>query len=191
MSIFIERVDAKGLGPLDTFTGQLGKFNLIYGRNEYGKTFLVEFILKSLFRDVQAFRFRSISPTGQVSVSGLGTEISQFSPNARKKLEHFWDENKQGMPTSIAQLLVVKGAELDFARSVSGGVNKKIVQSFLSSEGILDKIYEKIQSTVREANLVNGEIIGANRGELKTRSKLVNDLKQIDIGAVMHENSSQ
>ena len=143
MPIHIEEISAKGLGPLDEFTGKLGKFNLIYGRNEQGKTFLVEFLLKSLFKNHSLFKLRDVSPSGTVQVSGLGKETYPFSPSSRKKLENFWEEDFLGMPTNIAQLLVVKGAELEFVDTTPSGVSKTVVKSFLSSERTLELIQDK------------------------------------------------
>ena len=180
MPINIQKIAVKGLGPLDEFTGMLGKINLIYGRNEKGKTFLVEFILKSLFRNINPFGLRDLNPSGQVFVSGLETGVSAFSPTSRKKLENFWEENIQGMPTNIAQLLVVKGAELDFIDNTRAGISKKTIKSFLSSEEVLDRIQNKIQVSVQEAVVENGKIIGANRGELKNRDSISAQLKQVE-----------
>ncbi len=180
MPIVIEKITAKGLGPLDEFSGILGRFNLFYGRNEQGKTFLVEFILKSLFKNINMFNLREITSSGQVLVSGLVPGLSQFSPTSRRKIEHYWEDSVQGMPSNIAQLLVVKGAELDFIDTAPGGISKKIVKSFLSSEGILDKIQDKVQVTVQEARIENGEIIGVNRGDLKNRENILAQLSQIE-----------
>ena len=180
MAIHIEEVNAKGLGPLDEFVGKLGKFNLIYSRNEKGKTFLVEFLLKSLFKNINVFKLRDINPTGNVLVSGLESETCQFSPTSRKKLEDYWEENVLGMPTNVAQLLVVKGAELDFVDDMPSGVSKRVVKSFLSSEKTLEFIQDKIQLTVQDARIENGEVLGNNRGELSKRDKILNDLNQIE-----------
>ena len=180
MPVHIEDINAKGLGPLDEFTATLGKINLIYGRNEQGKTFLVEFLLKSLFKNTKGFGLRALSPTGTIQVSGLGPEPCAFSPFSRRKLEDYWEENYQGMPTNVAQLLVVKGAELDFDESSSGGVSKSIIKSFLSSERTLDTIEGKIQTTVQKATIVDGEILGNHQGELRKRKDISTRMVQLE-----------
>lgn len=191
MPIHIEAINAKGLGPLDEFVHKLGKFNLIYGRNEQGKTFLVEFILKSLFKNVKVFNLRDVTPTGSVIISGLEPKACEFSPSSWKKIEDYWEDNLPGMPTNIAQLLVVKGADLSFIEDIPSGVSKKVVKSFLSSERTLDLIQGKIQLTVQEAEIENGEIIGANRGELGNRNKIKKELEQIEniLNKVNHDYS--
>lgn len=180
MPINIQKIAVKGLGPLEEFTGNLGNINLIYGRNEQGKTYLVEFLIKSLFKNITPFHVRDINPSGKVTVAGLEPGICQFSPSSKKKLEHFWEENNQGMPINIAQLLVVKGADLDFIDNAEAGISKKTIKSFLSSEEILDKVQGRIQATVREAEIHHGQILGANRGELKNRESLFAQLKQVE-----------
>lgn len=185
MAIHIEEINAKGLGPLDEFTGKLGKFNMIYGRNEQGKTFLVEFLLKSIFDNVTGFSLRDVSPTGTVLVAGLEPEPCQFSPSSRKKLEDYWVDNFQGMPTNVAQLLVVKGAELDFVNTIPSGINKTVVKSFLSSERTLEFVQGKILKTVQNATIENGEIIGAKVGDLKKRKSTLDKLEQID--SILHK----
>lgn len=180
MTIHIEEINAKGLGPLDEFVCKLGKFNLIYGKNEQGKTFLVEFLLKSLFKNVKGFRLRDINASGSVLVSGLESEPCKFSPNSRKKIEDYWEEMVLGMPTNVAQLLLVKGAELDFIDDRASGINKKVVQSFLSGERTLDLIQDKIQTTVQDAFIENGEVIGAARGELKSQKNIHEEITRIE-----------
>ena len=50
MSVAIKEIHVQNLGPHTQFSTELGKFNLIFGHNENGKTYLVEFIIRSLFR---------------------------------------------------------------------------------------------------------------------------------------------
>lgn len=180
MGIHIEEINAKQLGPLDEFNANLKNINLIYGLNEHGKTFLVEFIIRSLFKNTRGFNLRSASYTGMIHVSGLGDEIQTFSPKSRMKLEDYWEESNPGMPTNAAQLLVVKGAELNFEGSPTGRVNKSVINSFLSSEKTLDAVAGKIQATVRDASIENGEIIGASRGELNKRSAVKSHIAQLE-----------
>jgi uncharacterized protein YhaN len=89
------------------------------------------------------------------------------------------------MPTNVAQLLVVKGAELDFVDDMPSGVSKRVVKSFLSSERTLEFVQGKIQLTVQDARIENGEIIGANRGELIRRKSTLDKLEQID--SILHK----
>ena len=67
MSIRIEEINVRDLGPLKgEHHFPLETFNLIYGKNEVGKTFLVEFLLRSLFRSSKGWRLRDFSAEGKV-----------------------------------------------------------------------------------------------------------------------------
>ena len=70
MSVKIEQVNVKNLGPLNDFNCKLRQINLFYGHNEHGKTYLVEFIYRSLFKN-RGMSLRESSATGQVIISGL------------------------------------------------------------------------------------------------------------------------
>jgi len=180
MPIYIEEINARGLGPLSEFQARLKRINLIFGKNEYGKTFLVEFLIRSLFKNTKGFNLRQLIPSGKIKVSGLETEPCTFSPTSRRKLEDYWVDDMPGMPANVARLLVVKGAELELERKAQGGVNKSAVKSFLSTERTLDIVEGKIQSTVREASIEEGVILGAHRGDLKKRNDVMDRLLQIE-----------
>ena len=180
MPIHIEEINAKRLGPLDEFSAKLKNINLIFGLNEHGKTFLVEFIIRSLFKNTKGFNLRDAGSTGMVQVSGLGDEMQTFSPKSSMKLEDYWEESSPGMPTNAAQLLVVKGAELNFEGSRTGRVSKSMISSFLSSEKTLDAVAGKIQATVQGASIGEGVINGNNAGKLKARNEKLAQLKQLE-----------
>ena len=71
MSVAIKEVHVQNLGPHTQFSTELGKFNLIFGHNENGKTYLVEFIVRSLFRHANQWNLRSQKGKGKVVLSGL------------------------------------------------------------------------------------------------------------------------
>ena len=81
MGIRIEKVRIQELGPLRQLKLEFDRFNLIYGRNERGKTYLVEFLIRSLFRNIRNFHLRSQTGEGRVEVSGLESEtINCYDP---------------------------------------------------------------------------------------------------------------
>ena len=180
MSLKIERIDVKELGPLETFSENFKQINLIYGRNEQGKTYLVEFILRRLFRYPGNFFLRPDQASGKIWVSGLEDGLSEFSNTSSKKLEDHWEKSGLGLPENMARLLVVKGAELDFEENKRAGISKAAVKAFLSNEKLLDKIQERIQKTIRSAVYENGQIFGENRGALKERNNLMEKLNNLD-----------
>lgn len=181
MSIYIKSIRAKHLGPLDNFDKELKLINLIYGHNEKGKTYLVEFIYRSLFKNINLPNLRSVSAPGQVVVSGIEANDVVFSPSTRKKLEDFWEINQPGLPRDFSKLLVVRGGELDLASNSPAGLNDQILKDFLSGEVLLDRIGGKINATASTATYDGMRISGAQRAQVKEYNELldkINDLNQ-------------
>ena len=54
MAIHIQDLHLQNIGPLDELQESLKGVNLFYGLNETGKTYLVEFLLRSIFRQGQS-----------------------------------------------------------------------------------------------------------------------------------------
>ena len=179
MSIKIEQVNVKNLGPLNDFSCALKQVNLFYGHNEHGKTYLVEFIYKSLFKN-KALGLRDLSASGQVLVSGLEEKEKQFSTVIKKKLEDFWEDDLPGLPRDFSKLLVVKGADLDFCSSNPAGIDDNILKEFLSGEGLLEKIGSRINPTESSATYENGKISGQNRGNVTKYNDTLTRIQQID-----------
>ena len=152
MSIRIEEIIVRDLGPLKgEHHFPLDTFNLIYGKNEQGKTFLVEFLLHSLFRSSKSWRIRDISAEGKVLLSGLKRDMVEFSPDSRNKLEDHLEEAQPGLPMDLARLLVVRGAELSLVKDKL--VDRAILKEYLSSEATLDEIQGSISATVQSAQI--------------------------------------
>jgi uncharacterized protein YhaN len=180
MSVYIKEIHVRNLGPVDHFSFHLGKLNLIYGHNENGKTYLAEFIIRSLFRNPHGWKVRGELGTGKVILSGLPDSVSQeFSPGSPNKLEDCWDEQNKGLPPDFSKLLVVKGAEVEIAK-VDGGVDRAVIKRLLSSKEILDRIQGKISKTILESKLQSGVITGPKRGDLSLRTQLEQKIRLFD-----------
>ncbi|MFQ5942315.1 MAG: ATP-binding protein [Anaerolineales bacterium] len=177
--ISIKQIVVEKLGPLGDCSLQLGSFNLIYGRNETGKTFLVEFILRSLFRHASSWPMRVELGQGKVIVQGLEGGPTTFSPDSKDKLEDHWDESSAGLPTNMARLMVVKGAELELSQSTAMGIDRAVLIEALSSEVLIDRILDRIPPTLREAKVVDGRIEAHKRGDINTRIKLLDDRQRL------------
>lgn len=175
--ICIEQIAVENLGPLRGRSFELGPFNLIFGHNETGKTFLVEFLLRALFRQADEWGLRGELGQGKVRVGGLGPEPVEFAPGDKRKLEDFWEESGAGLPVSMGRLLVVKGAELEFNRR---GVDRAVLKAVLSNENLIDRIQKKISKTITKATIQGGAILGDDRGELRERDETWNDLQRMD-----------
>jgi len=177
MSVWIKQVTVSNLGPINDLSVDLGKFNLFFGYNETGKTYLTEFILSSIFHNAseKKWSLRDLSGRGRIVVSGLEDSETFFMPSSRKKLEDFWTEDDIGLPLDMARLLVVKGGELALSPDKSGGVDRDVLKSALSQDVKFDQILANISKTVQNCTLVDGEIEGANRGEYRTREDLIKE----------------
>ncbi len=177
MAVFLQKISVQNLGPHHRFVCDFGRFNLIYGRNENGKTYLVEFIIQSLFRQAERWHLRSQQATGKITLAGLGDSPVDFSPATAHRLEDFWEESHPGLPADFSRLLVVKGAEVAIAEA-DGGVNKQVLKRLLSNKAILDHLQKRISKTIQETTIQNGLIFGPKRGEVNQRSTLETRLKE-------------
>lgn len=180
MPVSIKRIAVENLGPLNSCEMELGRFNLIFGRNETGKTYLVEFLLKSLFRNAAEWSLREIPGQGVVTIQGLDNGPIDFRPGSERKLEDFWEEAESGLPTNMARLLVVKGGELAMDAESPSGVGRDVLKRALSRERLLERILNGILKTTQEARVENGTIKGELRGELKRRQDLIDDRRRLD-----------
>lgn len=180
MPVRIEKISVRNLGPVAEFNMELGALNLIYGRNEQGKTCLVEFILKCLFKVGRQWDLRDLSPRGKVVISGLEEQAVSFSLSTRPKLDERWAGESPAMPQNMANLLVVKGAELAMDRGARGGAGRNILKNYVSGEGVLDAVQSRISATVQDADVKSPLITGPSRGEIKTRNDQLQRIGKID-----------
>lgn len=179
MVVHVKEINVQNLGPVDRFSMKLGLFNLIFGRNERGKTYLVEFLIRSLFRSSRQWKLRDIKGSGKVGVEGLRERRVDFSPSSSVKMEDFWEKGSVGLPPDFSRLLVVKGAETELADR-EGGVDRAILKRYLSSQEILDSIDQRISKTIQETEINNRILVGSKRGEIKERERLGETLDELD-----------
>lgn len=182
MAIRIDRIKVNRAGPLNKdFELEPRDLNLIYGHNETGKTYIVESIINLLFDtgrgSAVSWNLREWDLAGRIVVSGLKDDPVIFTKTSRK-LDDYWKE-EHGLPQDISRLLVVKAGE---TRLVEGedGVGRVILKNYLSGEGLLDEIGERISSTLQEATVQHRQISGANRGEIRKKAQLREELSKMD-----------
>jgi uncharacterized protein YhaN len=181
MGIRIDEINIKSLGPIADLQLKLGTINLIYGKNESGKTHLVEFLIHSLFKNKSFPGMRSLPSTGQVSVMGLADSITPFSPSSKTKLDEFLKTNEKTIATNISRLLVVRAGELSLTDQLHVGINRSILEEYLSNTGLINNIRDKIQTTVQKASITNGMIQGSRTGWLKEHYSRKEELHAIDL----------
>jgi len=180
MAIKIERIQIQKLGPLSSLQFDLGLLNLIYGHNESGKTYLVEFLLHSIFRHAKTWNLRDINTEGTVHLQGLEKQVTILSPSSPRKIEDYWTENDRGLPLNMARLLVVKGGELALSSTSPGGVDREILKNALTSQILLDQIRGSIQSTVQKAQIIDQKPRGNNQGQISDWNELEEELQNIE-----------
>ena len=179
MSVRISNIDIQDLGPVRRVHWKPVSLNVVYGRNEQGKTLIVEFLLRSLFRVARIWQLRQLTGNGRITVSGLNPEPVHFSPTS-VKLEDYIDQHQE-LPADFTRLLVIKGAELSLAASSQPGkIDKQTLQHFLSNQDLLDRIDDKISATLKKTEIIDGLISGLRKGEIVQRELLLQQLKEID-----------
>ena len=178
MSIEIKEIKAKGLGPLDEFSHKLGKFNVIYGPNEKGKTFLTEFILRSLFKNTGRWNIRK-EGRGKVFVSGLNGNPVGLTVSSDIKLDSFLEE-KKGLPPQLSKLLAVKGSDAKIDGQADGGITKGAVKEFLTEKGLIEEVEKNISKTIQKADIEKYPIDIYKQGEGRDLKRIKKELSKLD-----------
>ncbi len=181
MGISIEKINVRDLGPLKSFSAEFGRFNLIYSRNEQGKTFLAEFLIRSLFRKPKDWGYIRKSGKGKITLSGLADGITELTPAKKPKLEDCWEEKDSGLPPSLARLLVVRGGSAGIEEG-DAGISKPFIKNILSGKKLLDKIDDdkNISRTTKNAEIEEGRIIIARKGDGERLEELKDKLADLD-----------
>lgn len=193
MALKIEKIKFKSLGPIKNFDHDFKNVNLIYSKNEGGKSFLVEFIIKSLFANIGQWKsIRDIdanySKDDGIIISGINDGIITLNPKKKKseKLDSIFNNN-QGMPSVLSKLLIVKSGEVEIAENTQAGINKNFIKDILSNRPILNLIDDdkNISSTIKNSTInvednkiniaINKQGDGATYAELKDKINKIND----------------
>ncbi len=177
MAVRIAEISLDGLPPQPPIHLQPKRVNLLYGRNENGKTRLVEFILASLLRSSAKMSMRRVEAAGFVRVNGVAeAEGLRFSPRGRFKLEDYLPAPQAGLPPQLARLLVVKGAENELQANAPGGLGRAALNEYLSNQGIIDMILERVPKSTQQAQILGGRVNGALTGSVKKRKETLERL---------------
>jgi len=177
----ISKIKVKNYGPIKEFSAQCGKIEIFYGRNEAGKTALVDAITTALFkrRDIFSHQDRFEGKNFEVRVKNKGEEYS--FPGKKKfseitNLPHY----------QLARLFIVRAGELTLREDEKWWDS---VKEFLSGISVkINRLIEKINDRVgitssgdwsnRHPDYIKTEI-----EKMKTRKKeleiSIGNLKQI------------
>lgn len=143
---------------------------LIYGKNESGKSFLIDLIINSLFKNKKEWGYVRSSPDGKVVLTGIrGGEQLEFRPGSRKKLEDYLEQAGPGLPTELIKLLIVRAGEVEIVRQTQG-LTLEFLKNLFSQKKILSQIADQIPATVKAAQLNQDEgyIQIASKGDQAT-----------------------
>lgn len=177
MNLRIKNISAENCGPVKKINAEPGSLTLFYGRNEDGKSFLVEFIIRCLFKNKNAWGYLRRLGTGKITLTGIKDQPVDFKPDTGAKLENYFEEDLRGLPLSLLNLLVVKEGETGIGDNKEN-LTKDVVRALLSSRRILDEIDGKIQKTIQQAAVEN-EIEIDRRGAREYYNKL-DELQKIN-----------
>ncbi len=172
----IKEIYINECGPLSKirWTG-LEEKNLIlfYGQNESGKSFLIDLIINSLFKNKKEWGYVRSGTDGKVILTWIkGQEQLEFRPNSRKKLEDYLEQAGPGLPAELIKLLVVRAGEVEIVREQ--GLTLEFLKNLFSQKKILSDLACRIPETAKAAQLIpeEGIIQIAAKGD-KAKSYLI------------------
>lgn len=185
MPIKIEKINISNLGPINNGTYNLKNVNLIFSKNEGGKSLLVEFILRSLFNKKILWGYNRELGNGKIEISGIDQSFKSYSPSGKDKLDKYFEKTLETFQASLPKLLVVKSGET-YIDEGPDGINIDTLKKLLSSKNILDKIDGKIPNTIQNANFSNNVININSTGDGKTYKDL-KDTQLIKINKLLEQ----
>lgn len=183
--LFTRKISAQGIGPIKRFEKEFSPRYLyvIYGKNETGKTFLVEFIIRTLFYDVDFWGYtREIDGEGKITISGIGKEDVEFAFRKSKNkntLDKLLESRNYSLSPSLAKILLVKGGEVNLGKDV---ISKSILRNLLLERRIFEEIDSdsNISRTIKNAKIEDGRLIIDKRGEGKDYQEIKERLEKFD-----------
>lgn len=179
MAIRIEQINIENLGPIQRTFLEFDDINLVYSKNEGGKSLLVEFIVRSLFSKKAQWGYNREYGQGKIIVSGIDDSTKNYSPGSRDKLDKYFEKNIQGLPPSLAKLLVIKSGESNISEKPEG-IDTDTLKELLFAKNMLDDIDKNISATVKSATIDEGRITIRKTGEGSEYLNLQEALEHID-----------
>jgi hypothetical protein len=174
-------------GPLkQSFQLDAKGFNLIFGPNETGKTYLLEAFSSWLFGKGKHSPFKEVgrdwdpAPSGSIELAGLDPDdpvaVEIFGSESKSNLSSRFLENP-GLPPDFSKLLVVRAGEtlVDSLES--------LVKDNLSGSGMLEEVLatKNVSKTLQASVVSNGSIEGKNAGEIKEHRGLADSLTKLRV----------
>ncbi|MBC7364746.1 MAG: hypothetical protein H5U07_09470 [Candidatus Aminicenantes bacterium] len=166
---------------------------LIYGKNESGKSFLIDLLLNALFKNKRDYwgYIRSevngkVFLTGSLAGSGGdGGGQLEFATRGRskRKLEDYLVELPgAGLPAELARLLVVRAGEVEIIRD-EHGLTVEFLKNLFSQKRVISEIGSRIPSSIKKGEILEAEgriNIEARASEAKEYQNLSEKLKTLN-----------
>lgn len=159
----IKEIHINECGPLNKvrWTGLEEKnLILVYGQNESGKSFLIDLIINSLFKNKKEWGYVRSGTDGKVILTGIkGGEQLELRPASKKKLEDYLEQAGPGLPTELVKLLVVRAGEVEIVRESQEAVRQPqgltldFLKNLFSQKEILSNLAGRIPETAKNAQL--------------------------------------
>ncbi len=178
MNIKISKVEIKNAGPINSFNEEFKPLTLIYGKNESGKTTIVENILAALFKRGKKNRLVEYLPSlrdadflggAKVEVSGLDKNIVSF--NGKKSLDEYLDNDNENLPLSLLNLLFIKEGDAKLINQ-KGGLTKDILKQMIAGNNSLKKISDNLSKAIQDVVIEDGKFSNFKRNTKESKSYL-------------------
>ena len=188
MSIRIERIEVRPGGPLEkSVDWSCGDLTLVYGGNETGKSYIVEFLVRCLFRtgtrSGSDWTLRELGGRGGVTVSGLEDTPVKMSVSKRPKLDELWEQGPRELPPDLCRLLVVTQANTRLsATETDDGIDPDMLREFFSGEQLIKSIRNNraLPISAATATFESGTISGSGHWSDKAeRERIVSEIEKV------------
>lgn len=181
----IESLQVYAQGPLRENLEMNPKgLNLIYGKNETGKTYLLEAFSSWLFGKGRKSPLTGVvrkwnpAPSGSITIGefpSLDGKVSRtFGPSSKLTLQDSFEKELK-LPAVLSKLLLVRAGD-----SLLNSP-ENLIRKSLSSSGMLEGIIDDkhVKRNLHKANIGNGVIHANNAGEVKDRNLLAKKMEQL------------
>ena len=188
MSVRVDRIEMKAGGPLEhALDWSCGDLTLAYGGNETGKSYLVEFLVRCLFRTGarlgSGWTLRDIPAGGSITVSGLEDEPLKMSISKRPKLDERWEDDPRGLPNDLCRLLVVSQGHTRLSTvETPDGIEDDMLRQFFSGEQLIESIRNSraLPKSANSATFESGTISGSGQWSDKgEREKILDAITKL------------
>ncbi|MGB9836894.1 MAG: ATP-binding protein [Candidatus Saccharicenans sp.] len=139
---------------------------LIYGKNESGKSFLIDLLINSLFRNKKEWGYLRGGVSGKVVLTGSlagsdggDSERMEFSPKNKpaNKLEDYLIKLPgAGLPAELTRLLVVRAGETEIIRN-EHGLTVDFLKALFSQKRIISEIDGRLPASIENAEINEAE----------------------------------